>query len=174
MRRMILASLVLLPVMAHAQASSSARSKTSNFAELAVPAAPATAGLSSALALTPSSGSGAVHESIHTQSVDDFASTRAFDPIARSQASGPSVKAASSFGLVPQDLAHAPAVIKVVVDARIDANGVPHNISVSHSAGKLIDDKAIAAVSQYRFKPALLDNRPTESAVSIAIQIQKQ
>ena len=34
--------------------------------------------------------------------------------------------------------------------------------------------KAIAAVSQYRFKPATVDNQPTWSAVSIAIKIQKQ
>jgi hypothetical protein len=34
--------------------------------------------------------------------------------------------------------------------------------------------KAIAAVSQYRFKPATLDNKPTWASVSITIKIQKQ
>jgi TonB family protein len=173
MRRMILTSLVLLPVMAHAQARPSAEFKPSTFAELALPATPAATAVSSTHTMTSTEASDAVQELIRIRTVDDSAAVETFDPIPRSQASTPSVKSAAAFGLLPQELEHQPAVIAVVVDAMVDANGIPHNISISHSAGKLIDQKAVAAVSQYRFQPALLDNRPTPSNVSITIKIQQ-
>jgi hypothetical protein len=47
-------------------------------------------------------------------------------------------------------------------------------VSIVQSAGPVVDRGAIAAVSQYRFKPATVDNHPTWATVSIAIKIQKQ
>jgi outer membrane biosynthesis protein TonB len=55
----------------------------------------------------------------------------------------------------------------------VDVNGIPRNVAVTQSAGSLIDEKAIAAVNQYRFQPATLDNKPTWATVSISIKIQK-
>jgi TonB family protein len=157
MRRMLLISLALLPVMAHAQARTSAELTPSTFAELALPATPAATALSPSIIVTPSVSDLAVVEHIHTSS----------------QTSAPSVKNAAAFGLLSPDLEQQPAVFSVVVDAMVDANGIPHNISIAHSAGKLIDQKAVAAVSQYRFQPTMVNSRPTQSAVSITIKIQK-
>ncbi len=171
MRRILLTSLALLPVMAYAQAPNSAAK--SAYAELAVPALPAAAIVT---ANHPSEREAHIVVSdrvqVKTDEVD-FASTKAFDPIARWQSSAPRVKTAASLGDLSEELGHKSGPVAVVVDATIDANGVPRNLSVSRSAGRAIDEKALAAVSQYRFAPARLDNRATESNVSIVIKIQK-
>jgi len=52
-------------------------------------------------------------------------------------------------------------------------NGVPRNVAVSQSGGSVIDRRAVEAVSQYRFAPATVDNKPTWSTVSVSIKIEK-
>ncbi len=75
--------------------------------------------------------------------------------------------------LSDKELSEQPAVSNVVVHAIVDEQGIPRNVQVTKSAGSVVDQKAIAAVSQYRFQPATFGNQPTWAAVSIAIKIQK-
>lgn len=56
----------------------------------------------------------------------------------------------------------------VVVNATIDAVGYPRHIVIAKSGGELVDERAIAAVSQYRFAPSL-----EATPVSITITIHK-
>ena len=198
MRRTILSSLVLFPVMVHAQASTPTEPKPSTFsamnlaeltqpvvpAELAIKAAEAKAAAPAATIAAINTGSNAaIREFIQTRMTDDFVDAElhrggaleyALKGSLPAQSSAPQVTQAVELDLTPQEMAEQPAVSSVVLRAIVDENGVPRNVAVSHSGGSVIDQKAIAAVNQYRFKPAMLDNKPTWASVSIAIKIQKQ
>jgi outer membrane biosynthesis protein TonB len=199
MRRMILASLVLFPVLANAQAISSTERQPLNssgvlqaelrkpagmYAEVALAAAetkPAEAAAS--MVSREVASHAAVRESIQARFVgDDFVDAAMRDggtltygmtatPQERSQ---PKLLQAVEVELSQQDLAKQPAVSNVVVHAVVDEFGFPRNVEVTKSAGAVIDQKAIAAVSQYRFRPATVGNQPTWASVSIAIKLQKQ
>jgi protein TonB len=56
----------------------------------------------------------------------------------------------------------------VVLWLVIGADGRPHNIRVQNSLGMGLDERAIAAVSQWRFQPALLNHQ----AVAVAINVE--
>jgi TonB family protein len=187
MRRMILTSLVLLPVLAHAQASTSTEpqpsiSSANLLAELTVPAAPAAPGASASIASINTANHAMIREFVQTQMMDNFtdAALRLGGTLEFSmkgslptQSSAPRLTTAVEIGLSPQELSEQPAVSRVVVRAIIDQYGIPRNVAITQSAGPVVDQKAIAAVSQYRFKPAMVDNQPTWATVSISIKIQK-
>jgi len=189
MRRMILTSLVLVPVLAHAQARTTTEPKpfTSSAllqAELKQPVMMAAAEAPASLvALNDAASHAAVRESVHEQFSGDFieAALRQGGTLEYSmkgsaplESSAPKVTRTVGVELSAQELSAQPAVTNVVVHAIVDENGVPRNLSIAKSAGSVVDQKALAAVSQYRFTPATMDNQPTWSSVSIAIKIQKQ
>jgi Gram-negative bacterial TonB protein C-terminal len=199
MRRMILATLVLFPVLANAQASTSTERQLSNssatlhaelkqpaglYAAVALAAGETKAAAASASMVSLNTASHAmVRESVQARFVgDDFVEaavrqggtleySMVATPMERSEAK---VTRAVEIDLSQQELAGEPVVSNVVVHATVDEYGIPRNVLVTKSAGQVIDQKAIAAVSQYRFKPATLGNQPKWSTVSIAIKIQKQ
>jgi TonB family protein len=192
MRRMILASLVLLPVVANAQASTSTepqanQSSAALQAELTQPAIPAMLAIKAAapaasIAAMNTSTHAAVREFVQTRMAENFVDSAvmkggtleyAMMGSVPSESSAPKVTQAVEVDLSAQDLAEQPAVSRVVIRAIVDENGVPRNVAVTQSAGSLIDRKAVEAVSQYRFKPATVDNKPTWASVSISIKIQK-
>ena len=51
----------------------------------------------------------------------------------------------------------------------VGADGIPHDVRVQHSLGMGLDEKAIAAVKNWRFQPATKDGRPV--AVQVSIQV---
>ncbi|MGB8258771.1 MAG: energy transducer TonB [Terracidiphilus sp.] len=57
-----------------------------------------------------------------------------------------------------------------IVSLIVDAQGNPQNVHVVRALGMGLDEKAIEAVKQYRFKPALRDGK-TPVAVSLNIEI---
>jgi TonB family protein len=205
MRRVLFATtLILFPVLASAQASTSTESKQypesaaqmaefnrpTGLAELAMAASTfksvkpevktaAKAGSASAAAVA---GSSTVRETVQTRMADSFtdsafehAGTLEFGmsstPVERS---APKVTHLVEVDLSPSELAEVPAVSNVAVRAVVDENGVPRNVTIARSAGSVVDREAIAAVGQYRFKPATVDNRATPVSVSIAIKLEKQ
>jgi TonB family protein len=89
------------------------------------------------------------------------------------ETSVPRVTKAVEVQLTPQELSEAPAVTSVTLHAIVDENGVPRNVQVTKSGGSLVDQKAVAAVNQYRFVPASIDGKSTWSSVSVTIKIQK-
>jgi TonB family protein len=89
------------------------------------------------------------------------------------ESSAPQVRRAVEVDLSAQEMAEQPAVSNVVVHATVDAYGYPRNVTIVHSAGATVDKKVLAAVGQYRFAPATLDNKPVEAAVTITIKIEK-
>jgi hypothetical protein len=190
---MILTTLVLVPVMAHAQTATSTEPQPSTssatIAELAQPtelamnaAAKAAAPAASIAAMNISSTHAAIREVVQTRMAENFTDAAllkggtleyAMMGSVPTQSSAPAVTRAVELQLSAQELAEQPAVSKVVLHAIVDVNGIPRNVAVSQSGGSVIDRKAIDAVNQYRFKPAMLDNKATWSTVSITIKIEK-
>jgi TonB family protein len=201
MRRMILTSLVLIPVLAHAQSSTSTEPRPSTSsamvqAELIVPASPVELAMAAAsrAVVTPAAvpaaaisaanlaGNAAIRQFVMTRTMDDFTSAAlrqggslefALLGGLPTQASTPQLIRAVEVQLTSREMDNQPTVSQVVVHAMVDAYGYPRNVSVAQSAGSVLDKKAIAAVNQYRFKPATRDNKPVDSAVMITIKIQK-
>jgi TonB family protein len=192
---MILTSLVLLPVLAQAQASTATEPKPSTSsaslrAELTQPtgaAVHAMAGATPAAAPTAVPTTTIAHaafrEIVHTQMTDDFADAALrqggtlqyvmYGGGTPTEATVPVLTRAVEIDLSQPELAAEPAVTNVIVRATVDAYGFPRNLAVAQSAGASLDKKALATVSQFRFKPATLDNRPVDAGVLITIKIQK-
>ncbi len=191
MRRMILTSLVLLPVLAHAQAGTPTGRKPSTSsatveAELTQPktlaAVAAAATVPARIAVVNAASHTGVREFVQTQMTEnpiDAALRKggtleyAFAGSEPIESSAPIVTRAVEVDLTQPELAEQPAVTKVAIHATVDAYGYPRNLSVAQSAGAAVDRKALEAISQYRFKPATMDNKPVDAAVTIAIKIEK-
>jgi TonB family protein len=197
-------TLILLPGLANAQAGAATESKQyptsagflaelnkpAGLAEVAMAAATLetakpeakTAAIGGSISSEAVDGHAALREFVQTQVMDNFteaslrqAGTLEFSMKATPvETSAPQVTRAVEVDLTPAEAAETPAMSKVVVRAIVDENGIPRNVSIVQSAGSVVDRRAIAAVSQYRFKPATVDNQPTWATVSIAIKIQKQ
>jgi TonB family protein len=186
MRRMILTSLVLFPVLAHAQAGTVTEPKPSTSsamlqAELKQPAGLAEVAFAASAASSSVAAHAVIKQSIQTQYNGDFveAALRQGGTLEYSMAGSepmevaPKITRAVELDLTPQELSEQPAVSTVVVKAIVDEYGIPRNVKIAQSAGPVVDQKAIAAVSQYRFKPATVNNQATWAAVSVSIKIQK-
>jgi TonB family protein len=193
---MILTSLVLLPVMAHAAAKTSNEPQPSTssatlqaelthpagMAELAMAAATPEAAAPVAVGTIDLPAHAAIREFVQTRVTENFADAAlmkggtleyAMMGSVPAETSAPKVTRAVEVNLTPQEMAEQPAVSHVVVHAIVDVNGVPRNVAVSQSGGSVIDRRAVEAVSQYRFAPATVDNKPTWSTVSVSIKIEK-
>jgi len=196
MRRKILTSLVLLPVMAHAQARTSIgpQPPTSSamlqaelthpagMAELAKAAATPAAAASASVATVNMPSHAAIREFVQTRVTENFvdaalrqAGTLEYAMMGSlpTESSAPRVTRAVEVDLSAQELAEQPAVSNIVVHATVDSYGFPRNLTVVRSAGAVVDKKVLDAVSQYRFTPAMLDNKPVDTAVTISIKIEK-
>jgi hypothetical protein len=191
MRRMILASLVLVPVVGYAQTSTSINPQPSSsvlVAELLPPVVPAMhevvvpAASASLVSVDSAATHAVIREVVKTQMNDSFtdaalrqAGTLQYDLLGAMPSAGtaPRVLKAVEMDLSDKDLATQPAVTNVSIHATVDAYGFPRNLTVAHSAGAEIDKKAMAAVSQYRFEPAMRGNRAVEAPVTISIKIEK-
>jgi TonB family protein len=60
----------------------------------------------------------------------------------------------------------------VIVSLIVDAAGEPQNVRVARGLGNELDAKAVEAVQQYRFKPAMKDGEPVPSYLKIAVNFQ--
>lgn len=144
MRKALLASLVLSPVLLHAQAKSPAQPKNVLESRLAAPAELSGAGdrTTSTKALRISTGVVAP-KLIHSIDVPlDNYSTMSY--------SGPR---------------------HLVVGMVVGADGVPSDLRIVESAGPLIDKNVLAAVGQYRFTPGTVSNQPTAVPLNLEITL---
>jgi TonB family protein len=195
MRLAIFSSLVLLPVLAHGQANTSAVTRPVPAsaviqAELTKPAGlPAV--VKSAVLAEPATaissmnvtGASTVREFVQTRVTEDFAHLAlrqagtletGFKGSEVTAESAPNMTRPVEVQLTQQELAAAPDLTQVAVSGTVDAYGYLRNPTVTRSAGKAVDKKALAAVSESRFKPATVNNQPVDAAVTISIQIEKQ
>ena len=56
-----------------------------------------------------------------------------------------------------------------VVSCVVDSQGMPQRVHTVRKLGMGLDEKAIEAVRQYRFKPAMLNGKPVAVAISIEV-----
>jgi protein TonB len=60
----------------------------------------------------------------------------------------------------------------VIVNLIVDAKGMPQNVHVSQGVGMGLDQKAIDAVKQYRFKPAMENGKPVAVYMNVEVTFQ--
>ena len=58
----------------------------------------------------------------------------------------------------------------MIVSLIVDANGNPQNVHVVRSLGMGLDEKALEAVRQYKFKPAM--DQTTHKPVPVPINVE--
>ena len=192
MRLAILSSLVLVPVLAHGQATTPTQQKPVNpsaqyQAEVTQPAALAAvvkAAVRADVASTMNSVSPVtVQEYVSTQLTEDFTQEAlrqggslvyGFGGSEPNEMIAPKLTRSVVLQLSGDDLAATPDLSQVVVSGTVDEYGFLRNPTVTHSAGTAVDKKALEAVNGFRFKPATVNNQPVPAAVSIAITIEKQ
>jgi len=60
----------------------------------------------------------------------------------------------------------------VTVRMLVDKQGLPQNVHVVHGVGMGLDEKAVEAVKQYKFRPAKKDGQPVEEAINIEVNFK--
>jgi len=58
---------------------------------------------------------------------------------------------------------------KVIVTMLVDENGKPSDLKIVQSAGPDMDKNVLKAVSQYRFRPGTLDHAPVAAPINLEI-----
>jgi TonB family protein len=61
---------------------------------------------------------------------------------------------------------------KTVVEMTVDATGKPSDLKILQSLGPVMDHNVLAAVSQYRFTPGTLDGAPTNVPVNLQVVLR--
>jgi TonB family protein len=147
MRRVIVATLLLSPVLLHAQAKSPAQPQTSTLqAKLAQPAFGSeadhsTAGTTNSVRVSTGVNAPKLVYTVDVQSDYDFTAAARFERTA-------------------------------VVSLTVDSNGKPSDLKIVQSVNPIMDKNVLAAVSQYRFTPGTLDNQPTAIPVNLEVVIR--
>jgi TonB family protein len=144
MRRLIVATLALSPMLLHAQASSPAKTQTPAAntlrSELVAPALTGSDTVGTTTSVRVSTGVNAP-KLIYTVGVEadsDFAPVNSFERTA-------------------------------VVSMTVDPSGKPTDLKIVQSVNPVMDRNVLSAVSQYRFTPGTLDNQPTAVPVNLAV-----
>ncbi len=60
----------------------------------------------------------------------------------------------------------------VLVNLIVDAKGLPENVHVARGVGMGLDQKAVEAVKQYRFKPAMENGKPVPVELNVEVNFQ--
>jgi len=60
----------------------------------------------------------------------------------------------------------------VVISLIVDAQGNPQHVRVVRQLGMGLDEKAVEAVKQYKFKPALMQGKPVPVEINIEVNFQ--
>jgi TonB family protein len=59
-----------------------------------------------------------------------------------------------------------------VISLIVDAHGMPQGVHVSRALGLDLDEKAVEAVRQYRFKPAMKNGQPVAVKISVEVRFR--
>ncbi len=60
----------------------------------------------------------------------------------------------------------------VLVYLEVDTNGAPRHVRVLRGVGMGLDEKAVEAVRQYKFKPATEDGQPVPVAMNVEVNFK--
>jgi TonB family protein len=185
MRLMTVATLVLIPVLAHAQASNSTEAKPSQASATLLAKATPPAALAGSKAHTTDEGPLTV---VRYETVKEQVDPLFFNQTLReggtlsftlygdlkdqpnAEAVGPKLIHIESTELPKSELNVAS---DVTVRLTVDQHGVPQNMKIINSADAVVNERTLAAVSQYRFKPATVDNLAVPADVTIEVKIKQ-
>jgi TonB family protein len=194
MRRLIFPALILLPVLAHAQAktqtstltaSQSTASAATLDAKVSTPhVLPAPAAKAATASATPAAAADSgteimvpVRQTVVERSSGDVNTNNS--TISHTFSNGispvtaPKLIKALPLTLSLRDMESESAEARVVLQLTVDLAGIPENVKVIHSGGAALDKRALESVNQYRFKPATENNIPVEAPVTIEIKVKK-
>ena len=71
-----------------------------------------------------------------------------------------------------QEARNAKTAGNVLVNLVVDQNGIPTNVRVVRGVGHGLDEKAVEAVSKYRFKPSMEHGQPVPVEINIQVNFQ--
>jgi TonB family protein len=152
MRKVIVATLALSPLLLHAQANSPAQPQSSSNTSI----------VQSQFAQPTELGSAAEPDRTNTASLTDVrVSTGIISPkliyTVGVSTEGDLISSLPNF--------EREALVEMVVDE----TGKPSDVKIVKSVGPAMDKNVLAAVSQFRFKPGTLDHQPTTVPVNLEV-----
>jgi outer membrane biosynthesis protein TonB len=155
MRKVIVATLALTPMLLHAQANSPAQTQPS----------PSSSTLQSKL-IQPKDfdASAADHSTTHVTPLRISTGVVAPKLISTVQIESDSESDAMPRGFNIER--------KTVVEMTVDATGKPSDLKIVRSLGPVMDHNVLAAVGQYRFAPGTLDGEPTAVPVNLEVVLR--
>ena len=62
---------------------------------------------------------------------------------------------------------------KVVLQVSLDETGTPSNVQVLHPATPEIDARVVNAVRQFRWTPAILNNKAVPEELTLTVEVQR-
>jgi TonB family protein len=74
--------------------------------------------------------------------------------------------------LTPEAVETLPFGAEVVLKLNVDEKGQPQDIQVVKSPSQSLEGPVADAVRLYRFRPAMLDNQPIETPMTLTVQVQ--
>lgn len=187
MRRLIYPVLILLPVLAHAQAKTqtstlTAAQSTASVATLEAKANPPHAlhAVTAPAAATSAADPGTqimvpVHQTVverYNGDADSTDSTLSYS-FGAVITTAPKLVQASPLTMSLRDMESETSEAAVVLQFMVDLTGATKDVKVLHSGGAMLDKRAIEAINLYRFKPATQNNVPVEAPVTVEIKIKK-
>jgi TonB family protein len=155
MRRVIVATLALSPLMLHAQANSPTQPESPSNAPF----------VQSNLTQSTEIGYAAAPDRNNSASLTD---ARVSTGIIRPKLIH-SVNVSTDGDLI-STLANFERI--AVVDMILDEDGKPSDLKINKSLGPIMDKNVLEAVSQFRFKPATLDNQPTAIPLELEVVLR--
>jgi len=68
-----------------------------------------------------------------------------------------------------EEARHKPMNATVTVSLIVDQRGMPQNVHVTRGVGMGLDENAVKAVKQYRFKPAMENGKPVAVYLNVMV-----
>ncbi len=62
---------------------------------------------------------------------------------------------------------------RVVLKVNLDETGTPSNVQVLHPATPEIDQRVVSAVRQFRWTPAILNNKAVPEELTLTVEVQR-
>jgi TonB family protein len=185
MRRLVYPALILLPILAHAQAKIQTSTLTASPSRASVatleakantpnvlPAAAAPAAVDPGTAIMVPVHQTVVERNGQDNNSNDSTLGYGFNNSAVAT-TAPKLIQASPLTMSLRDMESETAEADVVLHFTVDLAGTAKDVKVVHSGGATLDKRAIEAINLYRFKPATQNNVPVEAPVTVEIKIKK-
>jgi TonB family protein len=152
MRRVIVATLALTPMLLHAQANSPAKTQSPS-------PSPSSTLQSKLVQPAEINGSEAAHVTAPVRVSTGVGAPKLIHTVA--------IESDSTW--VPTGFTSGR---NTVVEMTVDATGKPSNLKIVKSLGPVMDHNVLAAVGQYRFTPGTLDGAPTAVPVNLHVVLR--